>query len=134
MMLENVLDDTARRYLAFYSLKIHAVGQEWSTNIDFYQFLVIFSTLCNAKPARKAKGANIMLRNVLHDAARRYWAFCSEQIGSVGQQWSRNIDFSAILSHFYQKTLWYQGEGRQTKAIVCENYMIYFFHTNSFAL
>ena len=85
-MLENVLDDAARRYLVLYSLEIHAVGQEWSRNIDFYQFLVIFSTLCNAETARKAKGANIMLRNVLHDAARRYWAFCSEQIGSVGQE------------------------------------------------
>ena len=105
MMLKSVLDDAARRYLVFHSLEIHAVGQEWSRNIDFYQFLVIFSTLCNAETARTTKGANIMLRNVLDDAARRYWAFYSEQIGSVGQEWSRNIDFSAILSHFYQKTL-----------------------------
>ena len=133
MIVENVPDDAARRYLVLYSLEIHAVGQELSRNIDFYQFLVIFSTLCNAETARKAKGANIMLRNVLHDAARRYWAFCSEQIGSVGQQWSRNIDFSAILSHFYQKTLWYQGEGRQTKVIVqknwCERSKSYNLHT-----
>ena len=74
MMLRNVPDDAARRYLVLYSLEIHAVGQEWSRNIDFYQFLVIFSTLCNAETARKAKGANIMLRNVLDDAARRYLA------------------------------------------------------------
>ena len=86
MIVENVPDDTARKYLVFYSLEIHAVGQEWSRNIDFYQFLVIFSTLCNAKPARNTKGANIMLQNVLDDAARRYWAFYSEQIGSVGQE------------------------------------------------
>ena len=132
-MLENVPDDAASKYLVLYSLEIHAVGQELSRNIDFYQFLVIFSTLCNAETARKAKGANIMLRNVLHDAARRYWAFCSEQIGSVGQQWSRNIDFSAIFSHFYQKMLCYQGEGRQTKVIVqknwCERSKSYNLHT-----
>ena len=116
--MENVLDDAARRYLVLYSLETHAVGQEWSRNIDFYQFLVIFSTLCNAETARSAKGANIMLRNDIGDAARRYWAFSSVHIGAVGQEWSRNIDFSAIFSHFYQKMLWYQGEGRQSKAIV----------------
>ena len=34
MMLRNVPDDAARRYLVFYSLEIHAVGQELSRNID----------------------------------------------------------------------------------------------------
>ena len=75
MIVENVPDDTARRYLVFHSLEIHAVGQELSRNIDFYQFLVIFSTLCNAETARSAKGTNIRLRNVLDDAVRRYLAF-----------------------------------------------------------
>ena len=75
MMLRNVPNDAARRYLVLYSLEIHAVGQEWSRNIDFYQFLVIFSTLCNAETARNTKGANIMLQNILDDAARRYLAF-----------------------------------------------------------
>ena len=45
MMLENVPDDAASKYLVLYSLEIHAVGQELSRNIDFYQFLVIFRTL-----------------------------------------------------------------------------------------
>jgi len=35
MIVENVLDDAARRYLVLYSLEIHAVGQELSRNIDF---------------------------------------------------------------------------------------------------